>query len=135
MLGLIFLLVVIVCVLAYQLFQKRKQLKRYQGIIDLEAEQQKIQKENQDLVAETEKFKNEGRTVRDAVTALRSQLANLEDAQEMAEHGLYEPKYDFGSSTRFKAEIENLRQKQKQMISDKIAILWKTEWTVEGSKA
>ncbi len=138
MAGLVFLLVIaiiIILVLAFFLFKKRQQLKRYQGISDVEAEQSRIQKENQTLVNDNEKIKQEGRTIRDAVNDLKKQLADLEDEQEMQDFGLYKPKYDFGTSAGYKAKVDELRQEQKKLIKDKKAIIWGTQWHVSGSKA
>ena len=131
----LFLAVVLISALVYFLIKKQKQLKRYQGIIDLEAEQTRLANENQKLTAENEKIKTDGRAIRDAIVNLKSQLASLEDEQALTEFGLYEPKYDFGTSARYKEEIDRIRQQQKQLVRDKKAILWGTEWRVEGSKA
>jgi len=130
----LFLAVVLISALVYFLIKKQKQLKRYQGIIDLEAEQTRLANENQKLTAENEKIKTDGRAIRDAIVNLKSQLASLEDEQALTEFGLYEPKYDFGTSARYKEEIDRIRQQQKQLVRDKKAILWGTEWRVEGSK-
>ncbi len=124
-----------IAILAYLLFQKRQQLKRYQGIFDVEAEQRRIQKENQSLTNDNEKLKKEGRVIRDVVTDLKSQLAGLEDEQGMQEFGLYKPKYDFGTSAGYKAKVDEIRQHQKKLIKDKKAIIWGTQWEVQGSKA
>ncbi len=125
----------IIVALLYFLFKMQQQLKRYQGISNIEAEQARLQKENQALTNENQKLKQTGRAIREAVVKLKTQLASLEDDQEMGEFGLYEPKYDFGTSERYKAELNTIRQKQKQIIRDNNAILWGTEWTVHGSKA
>lgn len=138
MAGLLFLLIVtviIIAILGYFLFQKMRQLKRYQGISDVEAEQNRIQKNNNNLTKENKKLKTEGRKVRDAVNDLKTQLINLEDEQEMQSYGLYKPKYDFGTSAGYKAKLGEVRQKQKGMIKDKNAIIWGTQWHVSGSKA
>ena len=138
MAGLVFLLIVtiiVIAVLAFFLLKKRQQLKRYQGISNVEEEQSRIQKENQSLTKNNEKLKKDGRVIREVVTNLKSQLAGLEDEQEMQEFGLYEPKYDFGTSAGYKAKLGEIRQKQKKLIRDKMAILWGTEWQVQGSKA
>jgi predicted nuclease with TOPRIM domain len=138
MAGLIVMLVIstiIIVILAILLFKKSKQLQRYQGIANIEAEQERLQKESINLTNENVKLREEGRTIRDAVTNLQSLLASLKDEQELTEFGLYEPRYDFGASNQYKAELDAIRQKQKQMIADKKAVLWSADWTVHGSKA
>jgi hypothetical protein len=121
--------------LVYQLLQKRSQLKKYQGIVDVEAEQKRIQKENENLAAQSEQLKLQGRQFLGAINDLRSELSALEDDYEMVEHGLYAPKYDFGTSERYKAEIKNVRDRQKQMVKDKVAVNWGVDWKVGGSEA
>lgn len=136
--GLVFLLVitiVIIGILSYLLIQKRSQLKRYQGIADLETEQNKIKKDNNQLTKENEELKAAGRKIRDVVSNLKIQLADLEDEEEMQSFGLYKPKYDFGTSAGYKAKLDEIRQSQKKMINDKNAIVWGTQWQVSGSKA
>lgn len=138
MVGLVVLLIVaiiVIAILAFFLFKKRQQLERYQGISDVEAEQSRIEKENQSLNKDNDKLKENGRVIREAVTNLKSQLVSLEDEQEIQEHGLYEPKYDFGTSAGYKAKVDEIRQKQKKLIKDKKAIKWGTQWEVQGSKA
>jgi len=138
MAGLVFLLIVaiiIIVTLAFFLFKKRQQLEKYKGIADIEAEQNRIQKENKSLSEDNEELRIDGRTIREAVANLKSQLVGLEDEQEMQDFGLYKPKYDFGTSTGYKAKLGEVRQKQKKLIKDKKAIIWGTEWQVSGSKA
>lgn len=138
MAGVIFLLIVAIIaigVLTFFLFKKKQQLKRYQGISDVETEQRRIQKENHSLTIDNDKLKKNGRAIRDAVTNLKAQLASLEDEQTMQEFGLYEPKYDFGTSAGYKDKLNELRQKQKSLIREKKAIIWSTQWEVQGSKA
>ncbi len=167
MAGLIFLLIVAlitIAVLAFLLFKKRQQLEKYEGIADIEAEQNRIlkesrslskdneklrkkviadaekerdqiQKESKTLSKDNEKLRKDGRSIRVAVANLNSQLTNLEDEQEMQKFGLYKPKYNFGTSTGYKAKLKEVRQKQKKLIKDKKAITWGTEWQVSGSKA
>ena len=134
----VFLLIVAIIgivILAYFLFQKSRKLKKYKGISDVEAEQRRIQKENQSLTADNEKLRKDGRMIRDVVIDLKSQLAGLEDEQGMQEFGLYKPKYDFGTSSGYKAKVDEIRQQQKKLIKDKVAIIWGTQWEVQGSKA
>ena len=53
----------------------------------------------------------------------------------MAELGFYKPHYDFDTSEKYKKEIELIKSKQREMVSNKTAVVCRTEWTVEGSKA
>ena len=66
---------------------------------------------------------------------LVKEAAIYDEEIELAELGFYKPHFDFDTSQKFKDEISVVKGEQKQMISDKAAIVCRTEWTVEGSKA
>jgi len=53
---------------------------------------------------------------------------------EMTEFGVYKPHFDFGSSEQYQAKLEEIVEKQKQLIKDRFAIVCHQEWTVEGSR-
>ncbi|MDC9822978.1 DUF4041 domain-containing protein [Devosia sp. ZB163] len=72
----------------------------------------------------------EKRQVFDRMTA---ELAVYDDRIAWAEMGIYQPHFDFDSSEDYKAAIERVREKQKRMISDKSAVICRTNWHVEGS--
>ena len=66
---------------------------------------------------------------------LLSQIAIFDDRLAFGEMGVYEPHFDFTDSDAFRAAIEVVREYQKAMISAKTAVICRTEWTVEASKA
>ncbi|NDJ53758.1 MAG: DUF4041 domain-containing protein, partial [Chloroflexi bacterium] len=124
-----------VAVLAFLLLRQNRQLKRYQGIREVEAERQRIQKENVSLSRDNDKLRGQGIRIRDAIISLRAERAELEDDLLVQDYGLYRPKYDFGTSSEYKARLDTIRQQQKQMIKDKQAIIWDLQWEVQGSKS
>lgn len=65
--------------------------------------------------------------------ALAAQVAVFDDRIAFAEMGVYEPHFDFGTSEEFKLAIERVRDRQKQMVSQKSAVICRTNWTVDGS--
>ena len=135
---LVFLLTVIV--------KQRRNLTQFRGILDIEAEQKKIkatlEAEQEEVRVTTTKLQQqqdrlqtEKSSVESVLTELKQQVSLLEDEVNLQNYGLYEPKYDFESSTRYKAEIDAIRKQQKTMIRDKTAVVCHTEWTVDGNKA
>jgi DNA repair exonuclease SbcCD ATPase subunit len=54
---------------------------------------------------------------------------------EIMEYGLYQPQFDYTTSEEFKDKIESNYLKQKSMISNDLAAICPTEWTVNGDKA
>jgi len=66
---------------------------------------------------------------------LERQVAVYDETLSFAELGVYEPHFDYGDSELFKEKIKEIRQKQKDMVSEKIAALCPTDWTVDGSRS
>lgn len=66
---------------------------------------------------------------------LEQEIISIEDTLEMESFGLYKPRYDFASSLTYKAELEGIRNTQKQMIKEKQATFFSDSWTVDGSLA
>jgi hypothetical protein len=128
--------------LTVTLLKQKTRLKRFNTIVDLEAEQQKVKavtaqfhKQNEKLKADQLQLKAQESELRQTLTTLKTELSGLESELDIQNYGLYQPKYDFGESQKYKDKLGQIRQSQKQMIRDKRAILCNTEWTVEGSAA
>jgi len=141
----ILLLVFVCCLLALVIKQKRS-LKRFNSIIDLEAEQNKIhvsieqeQKEAKEtldtLNTQQSRIESEITDAQKTLTTLRNEITVVQDSIEIQSFGLYEPKYDFGTAAEYKEKLDEIRTEQKYMIKEKTAIICFTEWTVDGNKA
>ncbi len=109
---------------------------RIEELENLDEKYEKLEKEKkQDLI---NKFKfNQDRLVslKKEVSEMESKLDYTRDEIEMQSYGLYEPRYNFVSSTEFKEKLTEIRKKQKQLIKNKTAAQSSTEWTVDGSLA
>lgn len=64
---------------------------------------------------------------------LASEVALFDERLAFAEMGVYEPHFEFTDSEQFKKAIEQVRAKQKAMVSDKKAAICPKNWTVDGS--
>ena len=128
-----------------QKWELTRQLRRFRGVLDVEAEEKKVKavfEAEQEEVRKTtiqlqqqhKKLQSERDKTENAITKLKQQLSTLEDELNLQSHGLYEPKYDFGTSARYKIELDNIRKKQKAMVRDKTAIVCRTQWTVGESR-
>ena len=137
--------IVLLPLLISTLKQKRKLTRQFQGVIDVEAEQKKVKavlEAEQEKVRETTTQLQQQRdglqveisSAENALTKLKKQVSTLEDELDLQAHGLYQPKYDLGTSAQHKIKLNEARKKQKAMIRDKTAILCPVEWTVEGSR-
>lgn len=67
--------------------------------------------------------------------ARKQELITLDEEILMQEFGLYQPKYDFATSDQYKEKLNQIRNKQKDMIKNKTAVTYSQNWTVDGSKA
>lgn len=120
--------------------------KTYGAIIDvdreIEARRQAWSTQEETLKAETLTLESQVFVLRASYAAKREtydrlhhEVAGLEDRLDMADLGMYRPVISLGSTAEYKAAIENIREQQKAMISEKRAIVCTTSWTVEGSQA
>ena len=69
------------------------------------------------------------------IISCKEQLLFVSDAVEMESFSLYVPRFDFSKSDDYKDRLAELRNAQKQMLRDHIAVIYGTNWTVNGSKA
>lgn len=64
-----------------------------------------------------------------------SKILQLDDEILYQDFGLYKPKYNCINSDEYKEKINNVRQKQKNMIRDKLALNYYDNWTLDGSRS
>lgn len=119
---------------------------RFSPILNVEAEalrivdgaRQRVKKLVQDrtlLETEIAGLRSSYADKRSLFDRLTAALAIYDDRIAWAEMGIYQPHFDFDSSDDYKSAIERVREKQKRMISDKAAVICRTNWHVEGSLA
>lgn len=108
-----------------QISSKYSQLK---NIADLYEEKGKLDKEIESI---KEKFNK----MRMKYVELEKATLSLEAAAEVYEFGLYESKYDLGSSEKYKVKLDSIRNEQKEMIRKSEACVCDAEWTISGSRS
>jgi hypothetical protein len=84
-----------------------------------------IQKEqlNQDYISKRAIYEN-----------LLNEISILEESLEDISYGLYKPHYDYSNSEEYKQKLDEIWNKEKEMIKSDKAVYCPTEWTVSGSK-
>lgn len=148
-------LVAVIGILIYLLLNKIKELKnqketlndfknRYEGIIDVDG----AIKTRKDELANLEnryaklddEYKQKNQTLNTDYTAKRSVFENLlkeisvlEENLENISYGLYKPHYGYETSEEFKNKIEQIRNKQKDIIKAERATYCPIQWQVGGS--
>ncbi|SKA41785.1 T5orf172 domain-containing protein [Chitinophaga eiseniae] len=66
---------------------------------------------------------------------LERKVLLYQDTLDLADYGLYVPKYGFEFPEQYKLELEHIYQKQKELIAKDKAVLCSKQWTVGGSVA
>ena len=128
------------------IIKQKRNLNRYKGINDVEAEQERIRASIEEekraaeeviesLKSQRDRTKSQISDVQKTLDTLKKELTIVRDAAEIQSFGLYEPKYDFGTSAEYREKLDEIRAKQKSMIKEKTAIICSAEWTVDGNKA
>lgn len=114
---------------------KKLQTKK-QELSNLDLEYRNIQKQKEaQLNNELKLHQDKLAKVKKELAELDKELAIARDDVEMLEYGVYEPKYNFINSTKYKEELDKIRKKQKLMIKNKKAAVCYTEWEIKGSKS
>lgn len=118
----------------------RKIKKRYAGyevLLPIAEEMSKRKAEMAALETKIEEVRVEHAKL-GAVRAEREQLEahvrELEAIEILHDAGFYEPRYAFDTSERYQARLEEVRQKQKQMLESGAALISSQSWTIGGSE-
>ena len=110
--------------------KQKRNLNRFRGMLDIEAEEEKVkatleaEKEEINtaitkLHQQQDKIQDETSRVEGKLASLNRELSTLEDEVNIQGHGLYQPKYDLGFSTELKNQLDRIRKQQKAMIREK----------------
>ncbi|WP_218970442.1 DUF4041 domain-containing protein [Cytobacillus gottheilii] len=67
------------------------------------------------------------------IRTLKQELINLEDEALYLSFGFYDNKFDFDSSEEYSKFLGLVRQKQKDLVRDKLATNHHSSWTLNGS--
>ena len=67
------------------------------------------------------------------IEAKKGQIATFDDAILVQDFGLYEPRFDFASSTQFRDELKLCRAQQRDAIKEINQQMGSSTWTVNGS--
>ncbi|WP_226035506.1 DUF4041 domain-containing protein [Aquibacillus saliphilus] len=150
-----------VILLIFRIIEEKK-LQRYweesgfNEIVDVKEEKEKIQKETlkhkESIEKEISKLQEEAKK---ATKDMEKQVNNFEvtieelqaEKQQKQEEiividdellyqsfGFYDPKYELENSEQYKEKLDEIRDKQKEMVKNKTATDHLDEWILEGSK-
>lgn len=115
--------------------EKEGLLKRYASIIDKENELKEIESKicdaNSKLAEINEKYQNALKIYFE----LEKEIELYKDNMDIRSFGLYQPRFNFDTSDRYKSTIDQNYEKQKQLIKNDEAAICHTVWEVGGNKA
>lgn len=127
----LFLTVLFLCHLSWKQRKKinrqRFLLKKYYPIINIDeaVEERSIEKD---------KLVKQIKDLESAYKNLKKEHDIYYDDLEMISYGHYTPRYDFQDIRVYKHRLNVIRDKQKQLIKNKEAIVSMAKWEVEGSR-
>ena len=137
-LGIAILAIALIVILLFSLKMKGriKELEsKYSKIIDIDLEVDKLKKRKDAINSEIGTLRSSYKEKRDLFNKLVKEAAVYDEEIQLAELGFYKPHFDFDTSEKYKEEITQIKQQQKNSVSSKQAIYCTTEWTVGGSRA
>ena len=108
---------------------------RFKSVLDVEAEKQKVELEMNGLRTKIGAFGPVIAELQARADAARKKIALYDDDLEAIDFGLYKKHYSFDTSDKFKAAIDAVRERQKAMIKDDVAVVGQKEWSINGSAA
>jgi hypothetical protein len=103
------------------------ELKIYEPLEDLIEVRNKIQKDVENLTISKSELL-------ETITVLDNDLHIVKKLDELQSYGFYEPKYGFNNSELYQQKLEDIRGKQKKIVSNKEATLHSLDWAIENDK-
>ncbi len=113
----------------------RKVEQRYKPIMDLDKEAEAVQGTISTLNTDLSTLRSSCAEKKAIYDRLIKEVAIFDEKLAFAEMGVYEPHFDYTDSEEYKRNIERVRAAQKNMVTDKAAVICPTTWTVDGSTA
>jgi hypothetical protein len=115
-----------------QLTQLRE---RFQGVSNLDHEMARQVTQISEVQTELARLRGAYAEKRALYDRLAAEVAIFDDRLAFAEMGVYEPHFDYSDSEQYKTAIAVIRERQKLMVSDKVAVSCSKNWQVDGSTA
>lgn len=110
------------------LYAKIEKEAKAAAIKQAEDELTALNKELSALNSEVSQKRNELKTI-------SKELVETRDEVMLQSFGLYQPRYSFVNSDKYKSRLQEIRAKQKDMIRAKTAATGATNWTINGNAA
>lgn len=103
--------------------------------VNLQDELFHLQQKRDEASVQLSSIQNEIVRLEQLVSQKKNLLIQMDEEILMQEFGIYQPKYDFVNSDAYKKRLDDIRQNQKAMIKNNVAVSGNMGWTVNGSSA
>lgn len=101
---------------------------------ELENNVNKLKQEKSELNIALKQLDEKRTEVKTELQRLKHEVDTYKAEAEMCECGVYSPKYDFETSALYAQKLDEIKEKEKQMISNGEAAKCGTNWVVLGSR-
>lgn len=105
------------------------------NISSLKEELEKLSAQRQEMYNNINQLSIQLQTLSNTIQAKREQVIELDEQILLQDFGLYEPKYAFCNSDEYKKRLQQIRQQQKDMIKNNMAVTGNMNWSVNGNLA
>jgi hypothetical protein len=112
----------------------RKRLRKYEGLISKEDFEKQLDSNINRKQSELDKLVVKREKLNYQIRFIKQNLNEIEEEEYVQNFGFYKAKYNFGSSDKYKARLDKVREQQRIMLKNDTAAICHVEWQVEGSK-
>lgn len=88
-----------------------------------------------DLENELKKLQNSKSELNSSIESKKKEIIVLDEEILLESFALYKPKFKFQTSEEYKNKLDQIREKQKQLIKNGLAVEANENWTVNNSKS
>lgn len=85
--------------------------------------------------SELAQLRDERERIKHEISFRRAQIVELDEEILLQSFALYKPTYEFSGADEYKAALDDVRARQKDMLKNSTAAFGNTDWTVNGSVA
>lgn len=110
-------------------------LPEQQDIVELQGELEQLSAQYMDISNRVEWAHSRLRSIDEEVRAKESLLYDLDDSIDMQSFGLYRPHFAFEHAEEYKIQLDQIRDREKEMIRAGAAVNGNMRWTVDGNAA
>lgn len=115
-----------ICGLIFYIFKLKAIVTKYAPIIDVESQLNTLQSEINDLRSDYSSKKS-------IYDNLVKEVSIYEDRFDSLDYGFMEPFFQYDDPETYKEAILTIRDKQKALVTEKLAVICLTKWRVDGS--